>query len=109
MIIDIKEIKESLLTIEKSTKIILKMLDDYNKKRAVTNAYELEKGLENVEQSYSKFAQTVPLLDKSIPTLLLDLKNDIESLKNEFQMDFAKELDKILREKGKELRGQYPT
>lgn len=109
MIIDTKEIKESLSTIEKSTKIILKILDDYNKKRAITNVYELEKNLENIEQSYPKFAQMVPILDKSIPALLLNLKDDIKSLKNEFQTEFAKELDRIFKEKGKELRGQYPT
>lgn len=109
MIIETKEIKESLSTIEKSSRMILKTLDDYNKKRAVTNVYELENKLENIEQSYSKFERMIPILDKSMPALLLDLKNDVKSLKNEFQMDFAKELDKILREKGKELRGQYPT
>lgn len=109
MIIDTKEIKESLSTIEKSTKIILKMLDDHDKKRLVTNVYELEKGLENIERSYSNLEQTVPLLNKNMPSLLLNLKDDIKSLKNEFQTEFAKELDKILREKGKELRGQYPT
>ena len=109
MIIETKELKESLSTLEKSSRMILKTLDDYNKKRAVTNVYELENMLKNIEQSYSKFPRMIPTLDKSIPALLLDLKNDIKSLKNEFQMDFAKELDKILREKGKELRGQYPT
>lgn len=109
MIIDTKEIKESLSIIEKSTKIILKILDDYNKKRAITNVYELEKKLENTEQSYSKFAQMVPIIDKNMPALLLNLKDDIKSLKNEFQTEFSKELDRIFKEKGKELRGQYPT
>ncbi|VVB89825.1 Uncharacterised protein [uncultured archaeon] len=109
MITDTKDIKDSLSTIERSTENILKKLNDYNKKRAVANVYELEEGIENIEQSYSKFAQIVPLLDKSMPALVLNLKDDIKSLKNEFQREFSKELDRMFKEKGKELRGQLPT
>ena len=80
MIIETKEIKESFSTIENSSRMILKLLDDYNKKRAVTNVYELENKLENIEQSYSKFAQMIPTLNKSMPALKEDYNEKLVSL-----------------------------
>lgn len=109
MLINNKETKDSLLTIDKSSKMIQKMLIDYDKNRAVTNVYDLEKKLENIEQSYSKLIKTVELIEKNMPNVVLDLKTDIRNLKNEFQSEFGKELDRMLKEKGINLRGQYPT
>jgi len=106
---EIKPIKDEIQKVQRKSRVVQKLLTQYEglKKDAISNAYKLE----DIWLKIDKAAKDLPIesTKAKIAEWLAVEKRELQKLKNEFQFHFGKELEKALKSKGFELRGQYPT